>query len=120
MKIFDIYRYSNPHKGYGYGEHQEYFLLDDSEFEQEYEDEAPSNSHVGEQIATEAGYKGYDYTAREVQPHELREERNELMDKAREIERVLGAADEKSGSSNDELYEDTEIVDAPHSETDTM
>lgn len=91
MKIYDIYRYSDPHKGYGYGEHVDYFVSDE-DFAYPEDREVAGGQLNGEAVATAAGYESYDYTAREVSEEELREEADELRDKLNSIESTLDKA----------------------------
>jgi len=89
MKVFDIYRYANVNKGLGYGEHIDYFVLDDPEIEEAYDNSGPLERPTEEDIASRAGYSSHCYSAERISVDFLKEKKIEHEKKAKEIEEVL-------------------------------
>lgn len=92
MTIYEIYKYKDPHKGYGYGEFVEYFVSsEDFHYPEGHDFSGQLN---GEAVATAAGYEDYSHTAKIVTKQELHEKADELQEKISKIDNALAEASE--------------------------
>ena len=87
MTVFEVYEFTNPHKGFGRGKTVDYVALDE-----DYPDKQPAQASMERDAVEAAGYETYDHGARPVSEDWLEERIGFIEDKISDLESERKAA----------------------------